>query len=70
MRTNVMLDDVLVKEAIALTGAATKRELLDMALRELIRARRKKDLFDLAGRVEFAVGYDYKASRGLRYGAD
>jgi Arc/MetJ family transcription regulator len=42
MRTNIVLDDELIKEASQLTGIRTKRELLDMALRELIRSRRKK----------------------------
>lgn len=69
MRTNVVLDDSLVREAIALTGVSTKRELLDMALRELIRAKRKKSLFDLAGQIELAEGYDYKAARELRNGS-
>ncbi len=70
MRTNVVLDEKLVTEATILTGAPTKKELLDLALRELIRARRKKNLFDLAGQIDFAEDYDYKAARGLRHGAD
>ena len=70
MRTNVVLDEKLVTEATSLTGATTKRELLDLALRELIRAKRKKNLFDLAGQIEFAEDYDYKAGRALRHGSD
>ena len=35
-----------------LTGITTKRELVDVALRELIRIKRKKNLFDLAGQIE------------------
>jgi len=70
MRTNIVLDDELVREAVQLTGIATKRELVDVALRELIRDRRKKDLFELAGKVEFAEGYDYKQARVLRSDPD
>lgn len=70
MRTNVVLDEQLVKEATMLTGATTKRALLDIALRELIRTHRKKNLFDLAGKIEFDSDYDYKAARELRHGAD
>ncbi|MCC7136470.1 MAG: type II toxin-antitoxin system VapB family antitoxin, partial [Nitrosomonas sp.] len=29
MRTNIVLDETLVKEAITLTGIRTKRELID-----------------------------------------
>jgi len=70
MRTNIVLDDELVRQAVQLTGIATKRELVDVALRVLIRDRRKKDLFELAGKVEFAEGYDYKQARVLRSDPD
>jgi Arc/MetJ family transcription regulator len=70
MRTNIVLNDELIKEAIQLTGVSTKRELVDMALRELIRSRRKKSLFDLAGEIDLFDGYDYKASRELSHGTD
>ena len=49
MRTNIVLDDELVRQAFALTGLRTKRELVHLALSELVRRRRKKDLPDLAG---------------------
>ena len=61
MRTNVVLDDVLVDEAMALTGLRTRRSVIDEALRELIRVRRKKDLSELAGQIRFADDYDPKA---------
>lgn len=70
MRTNIVLDDELIEEATRLTGIRTKRELVDTALRELIRTKRKKSLFDLAGKIDFADDYDYKAVRELRYGTD
>jgi len=70
MRTNIVLNEELIKEAIQLTGVSTKRELVDMALRELIRSRRKKSLFVLAGEIDLFDGYDYKASRELRHGTD
>ncbi len=40
MRTNIVLDDVLTTEAFALTGLKTKRELVELALRELIRIKK------------------------------
>lgn len=70
MRTNIVLNDELVREATALTGITTKRELVEIALRELIRVKRKKNMFDLTGQIDFADDYDYKASRGLRDGTD
>jgi len=35
-RTNIELDDDLVEEAMDLTGARTKREVVDIALRRLV----------------------------------
>jgi len=38
-RTNIVLDEELVAEAKKATGIKTTRELVDHALRELLRAR-------------------------------
>ena len=65
MRTNVDLNDKLIEEAFALTGARTKKELLHLALQELVRVRRKKDLTELAGRIRLRDDFDYKAMRDL-----
>ena len=70
MRTNIVLDDALVSEAFVLTGAHTKKELVNLALRELIAQRKKKDLLDLAGRIEFADGFDLDTLRNTRVDAD
>jgi len=35
-RTNIELDDRLVEKAMRLTGARTKREVVDIALRRLV----------------------------------
>ena len=68
MRTNIVLDDELVREAFALTGARTKKELVHLALEELVRIRRKKDLVDLAGQIQFRQDFDHKQLRKTRNG--
>jgi Arc/MetJ family transcription regulator len=35
-RTNIEIDDELVEKAMRLTGAQTKREVVDVALRRLV----------------------------------
>ncbi|HJQ97945.1 MAG TPA: type II toxin-antitoxin system VapB family antitoxin [Candidatus Polarisedimenticolaceae bacterium] len=35
-RTNIHIDDALVKRAMRLTGARTKREVVEIALRRLV----------------------------------
>ena len=66
MRTNIVLDEGLVREAFRLTDARTKRELVQMALEELIRIRRKRNLAELAGRIELREDFDHKAMRDVR----
>ena len=63
MRTNIVMDDDLVEQAFALTGVRTKRELVHLALGELVRRRQKKDLFDLAGKVKLRSDFDHKEMR-------
>jgi len=69
MRTNIALDDQLMEEAFSLTGLRTKKELVHLALTELVRARRKKDLLDLAGQIRFRKGFNHKSMREMRHGS-
>ena len=63
MRTNINLDDDLVDEAFKLSRSKTKKELIHEALEEFVQSRRRLNLLDLEGRIEFAEGYDYKQMR-------
>jgi len=63
MRTNIVLDDKLVKEAFKLSRVKTKKELVSQALKEFIENRKRLNLMDLAGKIGFAKGYDYKTLR-------
>lgn len=64
MRTNIEIDDDLMKEAFSLTDVRTKKELVNLALKEFIKAKKKKDLLELSGKIKFAEDYDYKSLRG------
>ena len=66
MRTNIVLDDNLVKEAIKLSRVKTKKELIHLALKEFVENKRRRNLLDLEGKIEFAEGYDYKQMREAR----
>ena len=63
MRTNIVLDDKLVEEAMILSGAKTKKEVIAIALWEFITTRKRLNLLDLDGKIEFEKAYDYKALR-------
>jgi Arc/MetJ family transcription regulator len=63
MRTNIVLDDVVIEEAMRLTGARTKKEVVDRALRDLIARHRQRALRDLVGRDLIDPDYDVRAVR-------
>ncbi len=65
MRTNIDLDEELVREAQLLTGITTKKGMVHEALRMLIAERRRQrlPLSDLRGKIKFAPDWDYKADR-------
>ena len=66
MRTNIVLDDALIRRAMKLTGARTKREVVHVALTSLVESRSRRNLLELAGTLDFAPDFDHKALRGLR----
>jgi len=44
MRTNIVLDDSLVSQALALTGANSKKEVVNLALCKLVDSYKEKDI--------------------------
>ena len=52
-RTNIVLDEKLVSEALKLTGLKTQKELVHHALLQLIRRERQLGLLDLKGTVSW-----------------
>ena len=47
MRTNIVLDDKLVREAMKLAGVGTKREAIHIALARFVQSGRQKRLLEL-----------------------
>lgn len=54
MRTNIEIDDEVMREAQHLLGVRTKKEAVDMALRELVARNRRLGVLDLRGKVRWA----------------
>ncbi|MCH7915048.1 MAG: type II toxin-antitoxin system VapB family antitoxin [Deltaproteobacteria bacterium] len=50
-RTNIELDEKLVKEGMRLFHKKTKKELINFALREVIRREKVKGILALEGKV-------------------
>ena len=63
MRTNIVLDEKLVKQAFRYTEVPTKRELVHLALREFVENHGRRDVRELLGSIDLADDYDYKDHR-------
>ncbi|MDR1767083.1 MAG: type II toxin-antitoxin system VapB family antitoxin [Propionibacteriaceae bacterium] len=53
MRTNIDIDDELMAEAMAASGAATKRATVEQGLRVLVRDSRASSLRALKGKLRW-----------------
>jgi Arc/MetJ family transcription regulator len=58
MRTNIVIDDELMAEALAATGLKTKREAVEAGLRLLARRARQASAADLFGAVDWRGDVD------------
>lgn len=61
MRTNIVIDDKLMADALKLTGLRTKREAVELGLKTLLKTGRQADVKRLRGRI--AWGGDLDAMR-------
>jgi Arc/MetJ family transcription regulator len=80
MKTQTKADiGEMVKQAMLLSGLKTEKEVIEQALREFLSYRTSEDnrtpeeirranqaWMELEGKIEFADGYDYKATRSMR----
>jgi Arc/MetJ family transcription regulator len=63
VRTNIVLDEKLVREAMKLANVRTKREAVDVALRRFVQVGRQAKLLELYGSGGIDPSYDHKQSR-------
>jgi Arc/MetJ family transcription regulator len=54
MRTNIVLDEKLIKEALELSTSTTKKDLIHEALQLYIQFKKRKDIRDLKGKIRFS----------------
>lgn len=58
MRTNIVIDDDLMNEALRVTGLHTKREVVELGLRTLVRLGRQQEIRRLRGRLKWQGDLD------------
>lgn len=63
MATNLSIDTELLETALKTGGLKTKRDTVNLALKEFIQRRKNADVISLFGTVEYDDDYDYKKAR-------
>ncbi|HET6468900.1 MAG TPA: type II toxin-antitoxin system VapB family antitoxin [Geminicoccaceae bacterium] len=53
MRTNIVIDDALMAEAMRLSGLKTKKAMIQAALELFVKIKRQRDIFELAGKIQW-----------------
>ena len=58
MRTNIVIDDKLMQDALRATGAKTKREVVERGLRTLVDLQRQEQARQLRGKISWEGDLD------------
>jgi Arc/MetJ family transcription regulator len=58
MRTNIVIDDKLMQDALRATGLKTKREAVELGLRTLLRLRQQKQIRRFRGKLDWQGDLD------------
>ena len=58
MRTNIVIDDKLMKETLRLTGLKTKREAVELGLRTVVRLRKQESIRRFRGKLNWQGDLD------------
>jgi Arc/MetJ family transcription regulator len=58
MRTNIVIDDKLMKDTLRATGLKTKREAVELGLRTLLRLRHQEEIRRFRGKLEWRGDLD------------
>ena len=58
MRTNIMIDDDLIEEALRTSGLKTKKAVVDAGLRLLIQTKKQADVRSLRGKIAWDGNLD------------
>ncbi|MBW6510375.1 MAG: type II toxin-antitoxin system VapB family antitoxin [Desulfuromonadales bacterium] len=58
MRTNIVIDDKLMADALKASGLSTKKEAVEQGLKLLVRRSRQQELRNLRGRITWEGDLD------------
>lgn len=58
MRTNIVIDDELMRQTLRATGLKTKREAVELGLRTLLRLKKQAEIRHLRGKIDWQGDLD------------
>ena len=58
MRTNIVIDDELMAEAMQLSGCKTKKETVEEGLKQLVRYKLRQSMLSLRGKIDWEGDLD------------
>ena len=58
MRTNIVIDDKLMEEALKLTGANTKKEAVELGLKTIIQLKKQEKIRAYRGKLKWEGSLD------------
>jgi len=58
MRTNIVIDDQLMSDALKATGLSTKREAVELGLKLLVRQNKQQAIRKLRGKLKWEGDLD------------
>ncbi len=58
VRTNIVIDDKLMRDALRVTGLKTKREAVELGLRTLLRLNKQAEIRRLRGKLKWQGDLD------------
>ncbi|MBL0317328.1 MAG: type II toxin-antitoxin system VapB family antitoxin [Flavobacteriales bacterium] len=67
MRTTLDLNEVLIDEAMKITGEKTKTSIIHRALNDLVRREKTLKLLDFAGKVDISLDLDISRGRNSKW---
>ena len=58
MRTNIVIDDNLMTDALQITGLKTKKEAVELGLKALIRLKKQEEIKKFRGKLKWEGDLD------------
>ncbi len=66
MATNLAINDEILIIAQRIAGIKTKKDTVNLALKEFVQRRKQEEIISLFGKIKYEDDYDYKNTRNRK----